>query len=69
MDDGFEPAGQFSPGQQDTSLATAAFQSDIGAQADNFPFVPSTGVRLAQAHNIVNVQVGQHIKDYTIPMI
>jgi hypothetical protein len=41
-------------------IAAQAFQADIRAKADHFPFERAAGVRLAQANNVIQLKVGQH---------
>jgi len=61
----FHTLGQLAAGEQHAMPAALAFQTDVRAQSDNGPFVRTAGMRLAQAHMIVQEQVGQHEKDYT----
>jgi len=41
-------------------LAPQALQADIRADAQHFPFVAAAGMGLAQAHNIMHLQVWEH---------
>jgi hypothetical protein len=43
--------------QQNAVLATAATDTDVSAQAHNFPFVTTTGMRLAHLHYIPQADV------------
>ncbi len=44
-------------------MATAlAFEADISAEAHNRPFIRATGVRLAQAQQIIELEIGEHLK-------
>jgi hypothetical protein len=60
-DNGFNPAGKFTPGQQDAPLAAAAFQPDVGSQPHDFPLISPTWMSFAQTYDILHVQVGQHV--------
>ena len=43
----FEALGQCAPGEQDTPPAGQTFQTNIGTQADDLPFITSARVRFA----------------------
>ena len=51
---------QLAPRQHDPPAAFPAFQPDIRPQPHNPPLVTSTGMYLAQPHDISNLQIGQH---------
>lgn len=57
---GFHAPGEFAPGEQDAMPAALAFQADIRAQANHGPLVRAARMWLAQAHMIVQLQVGKH---------
>jgi hypothetical protein len=66
--DGLHPARQDASWEQHLAPAAQAFKANIGAQADNFPFISTTGMRLAQPHPVVEIQVRQHRGHYNIRM-
>jgi len=44
--------GQLLAGEQESAPAGEAADADVGAEADDLPFVAATGVGLAQAQDI-----------------
>jgi len=38
-------------------MATKTFQPDVGAEAYDFPIETPTGMRLAHAHDVLDLQV------------
>lgn len=50
-------SGKHPPGKQDTPIAGQAFQADISTQSDNAPFIASTRMGFAQAHDVPQVQL------------
>jgi Zn-dependent protease len=58
--DYLDSAGQWAARQQNAPPATQALQPNIRAQAHNFPLIAPAWVRLSQAQNIVQLQIGQH---------
>jgi hypothetical protein len=66
--DGFHPSCQDTPWEQNLAPTAQALKADIGAQADNFPFIATARMRLAQGLPVVEVQVGQHRGHFNIRM-
>jgi hypothetical protein len=73
--DGLGAFGQFAPGEQDAMLTARAHQANIRAEPDNDPIITAARMRLAHAHTIIELQIGQHEmiysrldqrKDYTV---
>jgi hypothetical protein len=56
----FNPSRQLPAWQEHASPAPQAFQANVSAQANNFPFVSPTGVWFAQSQNVVHLQIRQH---------
>jgi hypothetical protein len=65
-DDLFQPPRQRTAWQQNAPPAPQAFQTDIGAQAHDFPFITAAWVGFAKLRNIIQVQLWQHGEDYTL---
>jgi hypothetical protein len=71
---GFEPLGELTTGEQDSSPTAFAFQTDVRAETDNGPFIGTAGMLLAQAEVIIQAKIGKHsrylyktvIKDYKL---
>lgn len=62
---GFHALGEFAAGEHYPVSAALAFQADVRTQADHGPFVRAAGMRLSQAQMVIQLQVGQHERDYT----
>jgi hypothetical protein len=60
MDDLFGPLPKASAVQQDAPAADLALETDVGADAHDPPFIATTGMRLAQPHEIVYLNVLRH---------
>jgi hypothetical protein len=56
-DDCLKSSLDFGARQKNPTIARQAAETDIGAQAHNTPFVSPTGMGLAQAYNIIEVQL------------
>jgi hypothetical protein len=67
-EDGFHSSRKDASWQQHLAPAAQAFKAYISAKADNFPFIATAGVRLTQAHPVVEIQVRQHRWHYNIRM-
>jgi len=59
---GLEAACKFAAGKHDAPSAAFALKPDICAETDYGPLIGSTGMRLAQAQMIMELQVGEHGK-------
>jgi hypothetical protein len=56
----FQAIFDFAPGQHDPVLAGGAFQTNICAEAGDFPGRPSAWMGLLKAQNVVHIQFGEH---------
>jgi Zn-dependent protease len=56
-DNGFGAFLHVAAGEQDTPVTGEALQTDVSAQAHDAPLVTAAGVRLAQAEDVVQVEV------------
>lgn len=58
---GFETFRQFAPGEHDAPPATFTFEPDIGTKARHRPFVGTAWMLLAQAQEVVQAKVREHL--------
>ena len=56
---------QFTAGKQNTMLTTFAFQTNIRAEADHYPFVRAAWMRFFQTQMVIQLQIRKHGQDYT----
>jgi hypothetical protein len=54
---GFEPLGEFTPGQKNAPPTAPAFEADIRAKAGDGPFVGTAWMLFAEAEMVVEAQV------------
>ena len=57
---GFHPFCEFPPGKHYTMAATLAFQANICAKTNHFPFIRAAGMRFTQTHEVVELEIGKH---------
>ena len=57
---GFQPFGKFAPREQDVSPAAFTFESDIGAETYDGPFVGAARMLFTEAQVIVELEFGEH---------
>lgn len=60
----FQSSGQGAAIQQDPAFTAHTFQPDVCSQPVDFPIVAAARVRLTQARNILQFQVGKHRAHY-----
>jgi hypothetical protein len=64
-DDGLELFVEIAAGQQNAAATAATDKTDVGSQSDNFPLVAATGVFLAQANHVAQMQFHIHRRHYS----
>ena len=57
MDEGRQPPFQLRSSEQNAVAAALAAQTDIGPEANDLPLVVAAGVRLAQSHDVAQVEL------------
>lgn len=55
--------------EHDTMFAGGTFQTNICAEADDFPLVSTARMRLSHPQHVLKFQVGQHTADYNTRML
>lgn len=58
---GLHALGELAAGQHDAMPAALTFQANIGAEPHDGPLVRATWMRFAQAQQVVELEIGEHL--------
>lgn len=57
-----DPVVELAAGEQHPVTAGETFDPNIGAQANDLPFITATRVRLSQAQPVIKLKVREHVR-------